>query len=247
MKQRMRYLVLVALAASTTVVGACSDDEDSIAVDKGGSAGAAGSKTGGSSAGGSANNAGNNSGGKAGSAAAGTSAMAGTSTMAGTSAMAGAGGAGEGGAGGATDGGADSAGAGGSDGGAAGAGGAGEPALVYKCGSSTLIRKQCSALAAADCTEPIVCSDCIDAMTADREASQLDPPCPACDAKYDAVAQCEVDAFESGDLAFGVECFGDFADGSDSCYEFLNQAVACEGYVGSDADPHECPATWPPQ
>lgn len=247
MKQRMRYLVLVALAASTTLIGACSDDEDSID-DTGGSAGASGSKTAGSSAGGSANKAGNNSGGKAGNATAGTS-TAGTST-AGASANAGAGGAGEGGLGGATDGGAvgNSAGAGGSDGGAAGAGGAAEPALVYKCGSSTLIRKKCSALAAAECEDPTICSDCVDLATADREAFQNDPPCPACNAKYDAFDQCMVDAFESGDLAFGVECIPGYgADGSESCYPFLDEAIACQGYVGSDQDPHECPATWPPQ
>jgi hypothetical protein len=241
MKQRMRYLVLVALAASTTLVGACNDDEDSIGVDKGGSAGASGSKTGGSSAGGSVYKAGNNSGGKAGNSTAGTSA-------AGTSATAGAGGAGDGGMGGATDGGTDgnSAGAGG-DGGAAGAGGAGEPALVYECGSSTLIRKQCSALAAANCTEEsvFVCSDCIDLYTTDREGFQLDPPCPACNAKWDAFAQCEVDAFEAGDLAFGVECIDGYADGTDNCYPFLFDAIACQGYVGSDVDPKECPATWP--
>jgi hypothetical protein len=246
MKQRMRYLVLVALAASTTLVGACNDDGDSIGVDdKGGSAGASGSKTGGSSAGGSASKAGNDSGGKAGNATAGTSA-AGTSA-AGTSSTAGAGGAGEGGTGGATDGGADGNGAGaGGDGGAAGAGGAGEPALVYKCGSSTLIRKQCSALAAADCEDPTICSDCIDLYTGDREAFQLDPPCPACNAKWDAFAQCQVDAFESGDLAFGVQCFPGYgADGSDNCYPFLDEAIECQGYVGNEQTPHACPATWP--
>ena len=245
MKQRMRYLVLVALAASTTLVGACNDDGDSIGVDNGGSAGASGSKTAGSSAGGSANKAGNNSGGKAGNATAGTSA-AGTSA-AGTSANAGAGGAGDGGMGGA----AENGGASGGDdaGGAAGAGGAGEPALVYKCGSSTLIRKQCSAMAAANCADfPTVCSDCIDSMTSDREGFQLDPPCPVCNAKYDAFAQCEVDAFEAGDLAFGVECVDGWgADGTANCYPFYEEAAACQGYVGSDVDPMACPATWPPQ
>jgi hypothetical protein len=244
MKQRMKYVFVLALATGSMALSACGDDDSSSDNNNGGSAGASGSKTGGSSPGGSTNKAGNNSGGKA-------------------SAGTGAGGAADGGMGGASEAGAgvggDSAGAGGNvdmggapgasgAAGAAGAGGAGEPALVYACGSATLIQKKCSALVAANCDPATDCADCVTQFTADREGFQTDPPCDTCNAKYDAFDQCQVDAFESNNLAFGVECVDGYgADGSANCYPFLDDAIACQGYVGSDVDPHACPATWPPQ
>jgi len=237
MKQRIKYLFVLTLAAGSIALSACGDD-DSIADGSGGSAGASGSKTGGSSTGGS--KAGNNSGGKSGSTA-GTSGASDGGT--GATAEAGAGGDG-GGAGGNVDVG-DAAGAGGADS-AGGAPGGGE--LVYACGSATLIQKKCSALVAANCDIATDCADCVTQATSDREDFQTDPPCETCNAKWDAFDQCQVDAFESGDLAFGVECVDGYgADGSANCYPFLDDAIACQGYVGSDNDPHECPATWPPQ
>jgi len=257
MKQQMRYWFVLALAVTSTGVSACGDDDDDVIGGNGGTAGAAGTKTGGSSSGG--GKAGASTGGKAGSggggkAGASTGGSAG-STTGGTEVggASGAGGAGDGGTAGATEGGAagsDGLGGSGGDGGAGegGAGGAGEPALVYACGSATLIQKQCSALAAANCVEGLVCADCVNDTTTARQDFQTDPPCDTCNAKWDAFAQCEVDAFESGDLAFGVECVEDYgADGSANCYPFLDEAIACEGYVGSDVNPHDCPATWPPQ
>lgn len=241
MKQRMRYVFVLALAAGSVALSACGDDDDD-STSNGGSAGASGSKTGGSSTGGS--KAGNSSGGKAGSATAGSTSNGGM----GGATEAGAGGD-SAGAGGSVVGGA--AGAGGADtvGGAAGAGGAGGAGeLVYACGSATLIQKKCSALVAANCDPATDCSDCVTQATSDREDFQTDPPCDTCNAKWDAFNQCQVDAFESGNLDYGVTCVDGYgADGSDNCYPFLDDAIACEGYVGSDVDPHECPTTWPPQ
>ncbi|MES1188964.1 MAG: hypothetical protein ABUL60_34430 [Myxococcales bacterium] len=244
MKQRMKYVFVLALAAGSIALSACGDDDSSSDNNNGGSAGASGSKTGGSSPGGSSNKAGNNSGGKA-------------------SAGTGAGGAADGGMGGTSEAGAgvggDSAGAGGNvdmggaagasgAAGAAGAGGAGEPELVYACGSATLIQKKCSALVAANCDPATDCSDCVATATSDREAFQTDPPCDTCNAKWDAFDQCQVDALEGGDVFAGVECVDGYgADGNANCYPFLDDAIACEQYVGDDVNPHACPATWPPQ
>jgi hypothetical protein len=248
MKQRMRYVFVLVLATSGIVVSACTGDDTS-SDNNGGSGGGSGSKTGGSSSGGSASKAGGTSGGEAGSDSGG---KAGSAT-AGTSATAGAGGAADGGMGGASDAGAggNKAGAGGSDAGAAGmggAGGSGEPALVYACGSATLIQKTCSAWVARGCADPTICSDCVTQITTDREGFQTDPPCDTCNAKVDGFYQCQVDAFESGDVAFGVQCFaGSGADGSDDCATaFLDDAFACQGYVGDPQNPQACPATWPP-
>ena len=237
MKQRAKYVFVLALAAGGIVVSACSDDSSTGAGD-GGSGGASGNKTAGSSAGGSANKAGSShSGGDAGSQNGGDAGSA----MAGASEAGGNGGAPDVGVGG------SDAGAGGNAAGMAGAGGAGEPALVYACGSSTLIKKQCSALAAANCVDFVGCPDCVATAISDRVAFQNDPPCDTCNAKWDAFAQCEVDAFESGNLAFGVECVPDYGpDGTENCYPFFNDALECEGYVGSDVDPHACPTSWPP-
>jgi len=237
MKQRAKYVFVLALAAGSIVVSACSDDSSTGAGD-GGSGGASGNKTAGSSAGGSANKAGSShSGGDAGSQNGGD---AGSAT-AGASDMGGNGGAPDVGGSGGSD-----AGAGGNAAGMAGAGGSGEPALVYACGSNTLIKKQCSAMVAANCADMPACPDCVANMIFQREDSKPNPPCDTCTAKYDAFAQCEVDAFESGNLALGVQCFDGVTDGSDDCYTFMNDAIACEGYVGSDVDPKACPASWPP-
>jgi hypothetical protein len=125
-----------------------------------------------------------------------------------------------------------------------GAGGAG---LVYACGSGNLIEKTCSAWVAADCPDATDCSDCIQQRTTERADFQTDPPCDTCNAKWDAFYQCQVDAFESDNLAAGVECVdGIGADGTLDCYPFLDDAIACEGYVGNPNDPKACPATWPP-
>jgi hypothetical protein len=246
----MRCVLVLALATGAIVVSACSGDDTSDDNHEP-SAGASGAEAGGSSSGGSASKAGESSGGGDGGDAG--SAMAGAPTMGGTSATAGAGGAADAGMAGA---GGNHAGAGGNDAGGAGMGGAGaggEPALVYACGSATLIQKKCSAFFAANCTvdgnpdNTLVCADCVDQATSDREGFQTDPPCDTCNAKWDAIDQCEVDAFESGNLAFGVACFDGYADGTDSCYATLNDAIECQSYVGDDQNPMACPATWPPQ
>jgi len=244
MKQRMRYVFVLALATGGMVVSACSGD-DSSDDNNGGSSGASGTKTGGSSSGGSANKAGRNSGGEAGTESGGEagSATAGTSAMGGApgTAGAGAGGTADGGMGGASH-----VGAGGSDAGAGGMGAGGDAGLVYACGSANQFQKTCSAWSAANCGDAVVCSDCVFDLTSAREDFQTAPPCDTCNAKYDAYYQCQIDAFESGDLAFGVACYGGFADGSDNCLPFFDDAIACEGYVGSEVEPHACPASWPP-
>jgi hypothetical protein len=229
MKHPLRYVLVLALATSVSL-GACSDDSSTPGDDNGGAGGdasdQAGSKTGGSSS-----NAGSGAGGKAGGAGAG--APAGGAAEGGGTGEGATGGAGEGGASG-------GAGAGGD------AGGAGAE-LVYACGSDNLIQKTCSAWVAANCPDATDCSDCVLQRTTEREDFQTDPPCNTCNAKWDAFYQCQVDAFESNDLAAGVECVdGIGADGTLDCYPFLDDAIACEGYVGSDNDPKPCPATWPP-
>lgn len=241
MKQRLSYVWVLVLATGSLVASACSDDSSSSTDDTAGSGGVSGSsaggKTGGSAAGGSSSKAGNNSGGKAGSGGKSSGGSAGTSGVGATDGGAG-GGVNDGGAGG------NDTGAGGS---AAGAGGAGEPALVYACGSDTLFQKTCSAYVALDCPDATICSDCVDLLTSERADFQNDPPCATCNAKYDAFYQCQVDAFESGMLDFGVECVEGYgADGTANCYPFLSDATDCEGYVGT-SDPYDCPATWPPQ
>jgi hypothetical protein len=235
----MRYVFVLALATGGIVVSACSGD-DSSDDNNGGSSGASGEKTGGSSSGGSANKAGRSSGGEAGRDSGGEAgdATAGTSAMGGAPTAAGAGGTVDGGMGGA-----NTAAAGGSDAGAGGMGAGGEPALVYACGSANQFQKTCSAWSAANCTNAVVCSDCVFDLTSAREDFQNEPPCDTCNAKYDAYYQCQIDAFESGDLAFGVGCFDGDPDGSDNCLPFANDAFSCEGYVAGNSS---CPASWPP-
>jgi hypothetical protein len=231
MKQRLGYVCVLALAMGGFVVTACGDDSSGTedGAGNGGVSDQAGSETGGTS-----NKAGSAGKGGGGSAGKGGGGSAGTATV---------GGAPDGGTTGMNDGGGGNPSAGGDAGGAGGGGGAGEHALVYACGSDDQFQKTCSAWVAADCPDATDCADCVDLLTTAREDFQNDPPCAACNAKYDAFYQCQIDAFESGDLGFGVECVDDFgADGTANCYPFLDDAVACEGYVGT---PNDCPATWP--
>ncbi len=241
MTKRLSYALLLALVGSSLSLSACSDG-DSSAEDHDGGAGSsgsdAGSKTGGSASGGSSNKAGANTGGKAGGGTAGTSPEGGTANVGGTSDTGGAseGGASEGGANG------HSAGAAGTDAGAGGAGGAGEPQLIYTCGSATQYQKVCSAKVAADCPDPSDCADCVAQVSDERDGSITD--CATCDALVDQYYQCGVDAFESGNSAAGMQCInGVGADFSDECSLFFFDYFDCGTYLNDNA----CPATWPPQ
>lgn len=238
MTKRLSYALLLALVGSSLSLSACSDG-DSSAEDHDGGAGSsgsdAGSKTGGSASGGSSNKAGANTGGKAGGGTAGTSPEGGTANVGGASDTGGAseGGASEGGANG------HSAGAAGTD---AGAGGAGEPQLIYTCGSATQYQKVCSAKVAADCPDPSDCADCVAQVSDERDGSITD--CATCDALVDQYYQCGVDAFESGNSAAGMQCInGVGADFSDECSLFFFDYFDCGTYLNDNA----CPATWPPQ
>jgi hypothetical protein len=238
MKQRMGYVLVLALTTGAFAVSACGDDSSSGADDDGGSAGesgsSAGSKTGGSTSGGSAPKAGANSGGKSGSGSAGTSPEGGTGGATGGAADGGAGGVSDGGAGG------SSAGAAGSDAGAGGAGGAGEPPIVYACGSDTNYKKLCSAKVAAACPEPTDCADCVAQVSDDYDGSLTG--CASCDALMDKYYQCGVDAFDSGNTAAGMQCVPDLgADFSDECSAFFFEYFDCGSYL----EDHTCPATWP--
>jgi hypothetical protein len=45
-----------------------------------------------------------------------------------------------------------------------------------------------------------------------------------------------------------VECLeGVGAVETINCAPLIEEAVQCQGYVGSEQDPKPCPATWPPQ
>ena len=223
MNKRLGYALVLAAAVGGLSVSACSDDDAGGDGDAGGSSGSAsGGKSGGNS-GGSSNKAGTHNGGEAGAAPA----------------EAGAGGAAEGGTGGAGEGGATQAGAGGDA--AGGAGGAGEQPLVYACGSGNTFQKLCSAFKAANCADPTDCSDCTTAWTADDEGYRT--TCATCNALVDAFYQCGVDAFESGNLASGVECVDGFGgDMTIECYDKFTPASDCQGYILAN----DCPATWPP-
>jgi hypothetical protein len=238
MTKRLGYALVFALVGSSLSLSACSDD-DSAGDDNGGSAGAsgsdAGSKTGGSASGGSSNKAGANSGGKAGGGTAGTSSDGGTPNAGGAADTGGA-------AGGVIEGGANgnSAGAAGSDAGAAGADGAGEPPLVYACGSDTQYKKVCSAKVAAACPDPTDCADCVAQVSDEHDGSITG--CATCDALVDQYYQCGVAAFEGGNSAAGMLCIDGFgADFSDECSAFFFDYFDCGTYLND----HACPATWP--
>jgi hypothetical protein len=215
--KRLGYALVWTLFGASCLVAACSDDSDDNTPTQadGGSEGAGAPATAGTAHGGSA---------------------------AGGSAGATHGGAGSGGvlsdggaSGSPSDGGSDSPSAGGES--TAGAGGAGE--LNYACNTTTQAHRVCSALVAANCPDPTDCADCVTSRTNDRE---LFVTCPACLAEYDAFEQCGIDAYESGNLSSGIECYEDFgADLNDSCGAHLQQALACSDYQLSN----DCPATWP--
>lgn len=120
-----------------------------------------------------------------------------------------------------------------------GSGGAGSEELVYSCEATTQAHRVCSALVAANCPEATDCADCVTTRTGDRE---LFASCASCVAEYDAFEQCGIDAFESGNLSAGVECYEGFgADLNDNCAGHLQQAIACSDYEAE----HGCPAAWP--
>jgi hypothetical protein len=240
MKQRLGYVLVLALASGSVGVSACTGDDTTGDEDTGGSAGAAGShagnKTGGTSSSGSSNKAGSNNGGEAGKGSGGTPDEGGA---AGTGGVPG-GGAADGGVGGVGDGGTpgNMAGASG-EAGAGGSGGAGEPQLVYACGSDNAYKKVCSAKAAANCDNAIVCAECVPQTKDEHDGAATG--CQTCDDLIDEYYQCGIDAFEMGNTAAGMQCVGPDADFSDQCFDFFSQYFACDTYLGD----HDCPATWP--
>ena len=233
MSNRLRLTTILCAALSVSgMLAACDDGGDAVpnGEENGGAAGespaTAGKQTGGSSSG-SAGTAGGGTAGKAGGAGAGGADMAGEG---------GGGAGGEPSIGGA--GGEPSIGGAGGAAGAAGAGGGG-PELEYLCGAATLSEKLCSALVSVTCDEPTICVECIPAREGDLE---LFAECPACLALHEAAYQCAIDAYEGGNTAAGIECFG-VADINDACFESFNQAIACNDYKNAHGD--VCPATWP--
>lgn len=230
MAHRLRHVIWVSLVGASALLFACSDDatdgtNDSSAGDSSGGD-ASGSASGGSSAG----KGGSTSGGKAGAGTAGTS----PGGEGGASGEGGAAAGGEPALGGAAgdanqgDGGAEMGGAGGADGG-----------LEYACKTTTIVNELCSALFAANCSDPTDCADCVQTRAGERETFA---DCPACLAQHDAFFQCGIDAYESGNLSAGIECYPGFgADLNDSCVPYLNQAVACSDYALENG----CPQAWP--
>jgi len=217
---------LTILGCATTFTACSSDSDDSGgggSGGQGGSSGQAGSHTGGS--------AGAATGGKGGSANAGsggssTAGSAGTLGSAGqTTAGAGAGGA------------LETAGAAGAD---STAGAAGAADIVFSCGTTTIEHQLCSALVAANCSDPTVCSDCVQERTADEQSFSQ---CAVCTAEFDRYYQCAITAFEGGHLSDGVTCFdGVGADLSDACGEIFTSALMCNDKAATDK---ACPTSWP--
>lgn len=223
----IKTIVLTIFGVSTTLA-ACSDDSDDTGSGSGGSGGASGGNggTSGASAGGSSSGTAGSSGGTAGSSA-GTTGSGGKGGSAGSAAQGGSAGSDTGGTGG--------TGAEGGD----GTGGEGGQMLTYACNDVSINHKACSALAAANCPESIDCADCVMARASEGEPFAS---CPACAAQYEAYLQCAVDAFESGNLAEGVECVPDYgADFTLPCYAFVDEAIACSDYEAQN----ECPSSWP--
>jgi hypothetical protein len=234
MSNRLRLTtILCAVLSVSGVLAACDDSGDAIpnGDENGGMAGdspVAGKSNGGSSSG------------SAGTPAGGTAGMM-------TTGGAGAGGADTAGVGGVGDGGSEptigGAGGAGGDSGAGGAGGAGGDnggaELEYACGASTLSEKFCSALVTVTCDEPTLCVECVPTREGDLE---LFAECPACLAQHKASYQCAIDAYESGNSAAGIACYG-VADVNEVCGAKFEQAAACSTYKASHGD--VCPATWP--
>jgi hypothetical protein len=240
MKQRFGYVLVLALASAGVGMSACTGDDTSGDEDTGGSAGAAGShagsKNGGTSSSGSSNKAGSNSGGgQAGDGSGGTPDEGGAAGGGGVPGGSGA----DGGVGGVGDGGTAGVGGDGNDAGAGGTGGAGEPQLVYACGSDNAYKKVCSAKAAANCDNAIVCAECVPQTKDEHDGAATG--CQACDDLVDEYYQCGIDAFETGNTAAGMQCVGPDADFSDQCFDFFSQYLACDTYRGDN----DCPATWP--
>jgi hypothetical protein len=237
MRTTFGHAIWVTVIGVSALLGACGDD------DNGGPNGT----NGGEAAGGdTSSTAGTGGGGKAGSASveagAGGTAQGGAPTGAAGEGepVGGAGGAAEaGGAGGAPDamggaGGAAEAGAGGM-----GDGGAPPVALEYACTANTINHKLCSAYAAAACSPAVDCATCVAERKGERD---LYADCSTCAAEFDKVFQCGIDAFESGNLASGVECVaGHGADLTFDCYEHWESAMNCSEY----AVENPCPETWP--
>jgi hypothetical protein len=226
MKNRLALYVLTSVLGTSSLLAACSDDsDDPDAGGGGGETSAAGQNVGGSSAG-------KSQGGSAG------KAQGGKTGASGSSATGGAGGDASS-SGGASGGGADSGepDAGGA-GGAGGSGGEGAEPLAYVCGTTSINHELCSALSAADCSEPVDCSDCVMSRSTEREPFT---ECAACLAEYDAFLQCGIDAYESGNISAGIECYDGFADLNDACAEHFNSAASCTSYLLE----HDCPSSWP--
>jgi hypothetical protein len=234
MSNRLRLTTIFCAVLSVSgMLAACDDSDDAVpnGDENGGAAGD--SPVAGKSAGGSSS-------GSAGKTGGGTAGMMTGGAGAGGADTAGAGGMGDGGGeptvGGA---GADAGGAGGAAGAAGAGAGGGGAELEYACGASTLSRKLCSALTTVTCDEPTFCVECVPAREGDLE---LFAECPACLALHEASYQCAVDAYESGNSAAGIECFG-IADINDACGAKFQEALSCNNYKFS----HDgvCPTTWP--
>jgi hypothetical protein len=233
MRNRLGYIAMLSLLGACSL-SACGDDDPANVPDDGNGgeggepSGSAGTKTAGSPSGGSAGHAGSSNGGADAGGAGGAGGEPSEGGEPSTGGVPSHGGANEGGAGGSA---------------AGGEGGAGEPSLVYTCKATTLDHKLCSALAAAECTDPTDCSTCVAERKAERE--DFATGCATCDALYDDYFQCAIDAFESGEVGNGVECIEDY--GADINYEKcvvpgLGAASDCQSYIQTN----DCPATWPP-
>jgi hypothetical protein len=221
MKNRLALYLLTSVLGTSCLLAACGDDSDDPA-GSGGETSAAGQNAGGSSAG-------KSQGGSAGKAQGGKSGATGGSPSGGAGGDATS-------SGGASVGGADVGGV--NVGGAGGSGGEGAEPLAYDCGTTSINHELCSALSAANCSEPVDCADCVLTRSGDRETFT---ECPACLAEFDAFLQCGIDAYESGNISAGIECYDGFADLNDACAEHYNSAANCTSYLLE----HDCPASWP--
>jgi hypothetical protein len=254
MANRLAFTIVVTVLGTSTLLGACGDDEDHIDGMNGGEAGSdAGTSSGGSSSGsggkggssagkaGSVNGAGEMQGGQAG--------AAGDTGVGGEGGQMTVGGAPVGGVGGATDGGAS---------GMGGAGGADDPAVTYACGTATLLHKLCSAFSVAECDSLPACTgdpppdpccstncasescpQCVAGYTAERE---FFAECPACLAELDRYFLCGVEPYEAGNLSEAVSCLD--TEGpvvNFSCEPILFSAFECQEYLVENP----CPDSWP--
>jgi len=253
MVNRLASVLLLGLGTSL-VLAACDDGDDRIDDMTGGEGGSgAGTKTGGSSSGGSAGK-----GGKGGSPTGGGQGgqSPGEAGAAGEAGMTGEGGD-------TSMGGAPVGGSGPTEGGAAGMGGAGgaeNPPVTYACGDTSINRRLCSALVAAQCdTLPacegdpppdpccsdcmtVVCTDCVPLVASERQ-NFVDVGCQPCVDEYDRHLNCGIDPFEAGNLSEGVVCYDGYgaAVHDENCYPLFASAEACLFEEAMNG----CPATWP--